>query len=69
MNFETIINHISGSKLPITLENKAGKVHMKCEVATLPNIVFSGTSEDAEIFIAGILMATRISESDYIEKE
>jgi hypothetical protein len=62
------INHTSGDKLPVEIQNINGKVHLRCDRATLPQILFVGTIEQADIYIGALKMAfDRLTVCEYIK--
>lgn len=70
MKIETNIIHETGLSIPVYLENKNGEVYFKSDnIKAKSPVMFSGTKEEADAFIAGILKATMLADNEFNEIE
>lgn len=63
---EITINHILGDSLKCHVKNINGKVHLHCPTATLTDVIFSGTIQEANVFIDALKCMERLSKDDYV---
>lgn len=68
MKIETNIIHETGVSIPLYLENKNGEVYFKSDnIKAKSPVIFSGTKEEADAFIAGMLKATMLADNEFNE--
>jgi hypothetical protein len=69
MAHEVRLLHKTRTEITFNLENRKGKVFVVQDKITLPEVIFSGTEYEADIFISGFMAAERISTNDFLHIE